>query len=117
MQTDKRFAQEGHQLIDFLKHAFQAELLSCHEDGGHVRHAELRLGDSVVELSEPHGIYPALAAAIHYYVADVDAVYERALAAGATSLATPQDHPYGERGASVRDPCGNYWYLATWKSS
>jgi uncharacterized glyoxalase superfamily protein PhnB len=108
---------EAHKLIEFLKQAFQAELVSCHEDAGRVQHAELRLGDSMVELSEPHGIYPALAVAIHYYVADVDAVYARALTAGGTSLTAPQDHPYGERGASVKDPFGNYWYLATWKSA
>jgi PhnB protein len=107
---------EAHRLIEFLKEAFQAEMVSCHEEGGHVRHAELRLGDSMLEVSEPGGIYPVLAAATHYYVADVDAVYVRALAAGGTSLAAPEDHPYGERGASVKDPCGNYWYLATWKS-
>lgn len=107
---------DAHKLIQFLIEAFEAQLVSSHESDGHVRHAELRLGDSMVELSEPTGIYPALTAAIHYYVADVDAVYARALAAGGTSMAPPEDHPYGERGASMKDPCGNYWYLATWKS-
>jgi uncharacterized glyoxalase superfamily protein PhnB len=105
---------EAKKLIDFLKAAFLAELLDCYEEAGHVRHAELRLGDSMVELSEPAGVYPTLSAAIHYYVADVDAVYARALAAGAKAIGPPTDHPYGERGASVQDPCGNYWYLATW---
>jgi PhnB protein len=104
---------EAKKLIDFLKAAFLAEVGECHEEGGHVRHAELRIGDSMVEVSEPHGIYPALTAGIHFYVPDVDAVYARALTAGATSIAAPVDHPYGERGASIQDPCGNYWYLAT----
>jgi PhnB protein len=51
--------------------------------------------------------------ALHVYVPDADAVYERALAAGAESLATPEDKPYGERMAGVKDPTGNIWYMAT----
>jgi PhnB protein len=105
---------EAKKLIDFLKAAFLAELVECYEEGGHVRHAELRIGDSMIEVSEPSGVYPPLSAAIHYYVPDVDAVYARALAAGGVSVAAPEDHPYGERGASLKDPSGNYWYLATW---
>jgi PhnB protein len=101
-------------LMEFAKAAFGAEEAACHEDGGRIAHAELRIGNSIVELGEARTEYPAMPVALHYYVADVDAVYAKALEAGATSIMAPADHPYGERGAGVKDPCGNSWYLATW---
>jgi uncharacterized glyoxalase superfamily protein PhnB len=100
-------------LIDFLKRAFGAEEISRHEAGGNVVHAQLKFGDSVLEMSETHGQYPPMPCAIHYYVPDVDAAYQRALAAGAVSLSAPATQPYGERSAGVTDPAGNTWYLAT----
>jgi len=53
--------------------------------------------------------------ALHIYVEDADAVYQKALAAGATMIDEPTDQEYGERSASVKDPAGNYWYIATHK--
>ena len=46
---------------------------------------------------------------------DADAVCEKALAAGATLIGEPRDQEYGERSASVKDPAGNIWYIATHK--
>ena len=100
-------------LIDFLKRAFGAEEIARHEAGGAVVHAQLRLGDSVLELSETHGQYAPMPCAIHYYVPDVDAAYQRALDAGAVSLSVPATQPYGERSAGITDSHGNIWYLAT----
>ena len=51
--------------------------------------------------------------AIHLYVEDVDAVYQRALEAGAASTQAPAEQPYGDREAGVRDSFGNFWYIAT----
>src|ERR1700692_1963862 len=51
--------------------------------------------------------------ALHVYVEDTDPVYEKALAAGATSINEPKDQEYGERSGSVKDPAGNFWYIAT----
>src|SRR5260370_9174628 len=53
--------------------------------------------------------------ALHIYVEDADAVYHKALAAGAGSIDEPRDQEYGERSGSVKDPAGNYWYIATHK--
>jgi uncharacterized glyoxalase superfamily protein PhnB len=50
---------------------------------------------------------------LHYYIPNVDEVYQRALAAGAQSTQPPVDKPYGDRMAGVIDPEGNYWYLTT----
>jgi uncharacterized glyoxalase superfamily protein PhnB len=54
-----------------------------------------------------------LPAVLHVYVPDADAVYHRALEAGAESLSPPSDRSYGERNAGVKDPTGNLWYVAT----
>jgi PhnB protein len=100
-------------LIDFLKRAFGVEEISHHEAGGAVVHAQLKFGDSILEMGEAHGQYPPMPCAIHYYVPDVDEVYRRAVAAGAVSISAPADQAYGERSAGVTDPAGNVWYLAT----
>lgn len=101
--------------IEFVKDAFGAEEVAVHRTGetGPIVHAKVRFGDSIVEMSEAHGQWQPLPTGLHMYVPDVDAVYERALRAGAESLSPPTDHPYGERGAGVVDPAGNKWFIAT----
>jgi PhnB protein len=101
-------------VINFLKRAFGAqELAKYASPDGVVHHAEIRVGDSVVEMGEAHGKYEPMPTMFYLYVADCDAVYRRALAAGATSIAEPQNHPYGDRSGGVTDPFGNKWYIAT----
>src|SRR5262249_18462362 len=102
-------------LIDFLKQAFGAKEVDVHraDAGGPVIYAKVRIGDTILEMSEAHGRYGPMPTALHFYVADVDATYHRALQAGATSISAPADQPYGERGAGVRDLAGNSWFLAT----
>lgn len=101
-------------LIDFIKQAFGAsERDRTLAPDGLVVHAQLKLGDSVVELGEARGFVSPMQCAIHYYVEDADAVYASAMRAGATSLGVPSDRPYGDRAAEVADPFGNYWFIAT----
>ncbi len=57
-----------------------------------------------------------MTAALHIYVPDTDATYDKAIAAGAQSVFAPADMPYGERSASVQDRWGNRWWLATMSS-
>ena len=52
-------------------------------------------------------------ATLYVYVPDCDAVYAKALAAGAKSLAAPENKEYGDRNAGVEDACGNHWYIGT----
>jgi PhnB protein len=99
-------------MLDFLVHAFGATELRRQADAeGGIRHAEVRIGDSVVMM----GCRPGadLIASVHVYVADVDRVYARALDLGATSLSEPRDQPYGDRTAGVQDVQGNYWWIGT----
>jgi PhnB protein len=101
-------------LIAFLKRAFDAEEVAKYASpDGVVHHAEIRIGDSVVEMGEAHGKYERLPAMFYLYVPDCDAQYRRALAAGAKSLHEPKDQPYGDRSAAVTDAFGNIWYVAT----
>ncbi len=98
--------------IEFLRQAFGGEELGVYEQDGRVMHAAVRIGDSVVEMGEP-GDEAVSTGGFFMYVQDVDAVYERAIAAGAASLRPPTDEPAGHRGAALRDPAGYTWYAAT----
>jgi len=111
--TPYLIAKGAAQYLDFLKTAFGAEELMCMRDGDTVRHAQLRIGDSVVELGEQPADWSPRQAALHVYVPDADAAYRRALDAGATSLYEPDDKFYGDREAGVVDPVGNQWFIAT----
>jgi PhnB protein len=100
--------------IAFLKRAFGAEELFRYQPlGDAVQHARLRIGDSVLEMSEAHPDFPPMPTTFYLYVEDCDVLYERALAAGAISISPPADQPYGDRNGGVQDPFGNTWYLAT----
>jgi PhnB protein len=101
-------------LIAFLKRAFGAEEIAKYAlPDGVVRHAEIRVGDSVLEMGEASGRYETMPAMFYLYVPNVDDVYRQAVAAGGTSFQEPTDQFYGDRSAAVRDNFGNKWYIAT----
>jgi PhnB protein len=103
-------------LIAFMKDVFDAQEIAVYpRPDGTVGHAALRIGDSVVELADASPEWPAMPCAMQVYVPDTDAAYHRALKVGASSLLPPADQFYGDRTASVRDSCGNNWYIATQK--
>ena len=98
-------------LIDFLKRAFGAKVEGLHEEAGRLVHAFVRIGEAMVEMSEaeeerlrPFGFY--------MHTDDVDALYRRALAAGAISIVPPADQLYGDPLAILQDPAGNRWLAA-----
>ena len=99
-------------LLRFLTDAFGAEIASRTEGPeGTIMHADVRIGESVFEVADARGQYGPMHAAVHLWVDDVDAVYARAVAAGARTMRAPFDAPYGERTAAIVDPTGNHWYL------
>ena len=103
-------------LLDFLKQAFEAqELHRMPRPDGTIMHAAVRIGDSLVMMGEPMGSAPPMFGTLYLYVHDVDAVYKRALQAGATSTSEPADQFYGDRSAGIKDPLGNQWWIATHK--
>ena len=105
------------ELIAFVEKAFDAaeSFRTTGPAGG--MHAEVRIGDSMLMIGGMESLGKESPATIYLYVADVDRTYERALAAGATSVLVPTDQPYGDRSAWVRDPFGNTWYIATPKAT
>lgn len=102
-------------LLTFLQRAFAAtERHRFRRADGSIMHAEVRIRDSAVMLGEPTGEWPAMPASIYLYVEDCDAVYQRALDAGGSSVMPPTTMPhYGERYGGVKDPSGNVWWIAT----
>jgi PhnB protein len=114
-------AQNAAGLIDFMKQTFGAEetFRSIGSAGG--IHCEVRLGDSMMMIGggapELSWRGDAIPTALHVYVEDVDAVHARAVAAGGFQIQPPTDQEYGERSGSLKDPAGNYWYIATAKGA
>jgi len=100
-------------VIAFLKRAFDAiEVVRFAAHDGVVFHAQVRIGDASIEMGEANGPYQPMPTRFYLYLPDVDAAYQRAINAGATSILSPAVQPYGERVAGVKDVFGNQWYLA-----
>ena len=106
--------REVPKLLDFLKQAFNAqEIMRMPQPDGTIMHAEVRLSDSIIMMGEARGEHKPMPGSIYLYVDDTDAAYKRALQAGAISQMEPADQFYGDRHASVVDPVGNHWFIAT----
>jgi PhnB protein len=107
--------QGAAQLLDFLKQAFDAKEVHrpMQRPDGTIMHAEVRVGNSVLMMGEAMGEHTPMPSSLYLYVPDADAVYQRALQAGGTSLMEPTDQFWGDRNAGVEDPAGNRWWIAT----
>ena len=101
------------QLIDFLKEAFGAQETFRMPGGGGIMHAEVRIGDSMVMMSDAMGEFGPIPTMLFLYVEDVDGVYERALRAGGASIQKPENQFWGDRAGAVKDAFGNMWWIAT----
>jgi PhnB protein len=114
---------DGARALDFYKRAFGArETVRMPGPGGKVMHAEFRIGDSIVMLSDE---FPGMSTAkapttlggttgsLFLYVNDVDAAFRKAVDAGCTSIMPPTDMFWGDRFGKLRDPFGNEWAMAT----
>jgi uncharacterized glyoxalase superfamily protein PhnB len=100
--------------MQFVKDAFGAqELFAFRGPDGAIAHAEAKIGDSVVMMGRARGEMKPMPGMIYLYVPDTDLVYRAAVNAGGKSLHEPVDEFYGDRRATVEDPCGNQWYIAT----
>lgn len=109
------------QAIDFYRDVFGARVIDVTEFGGVVAHADLDFGLGRLQLGEPSPDYYLVAGpdgdddcySMGLYVADVDAVVARAVAAGAIVREAPSDFVSGDRYASIRDPFGVRWSIMT----
>lgn len=110
--------------IEFYKKAFGAtELYRMPGPGDSVMHAEVKIGDSPVMMSDempgqpwkgPES-YGGTPVSLMIYVENSDAVFARAVEAGATSLKPVADQFYGDRAGTLKDPFGHVWTIATHK--
>ena len=106
--------KRAEQLVEFVKQAFGGvEVFRTIGSAGGL-HAEVTIGDSKLMIGGYEAV-EEIPTALHLYVPDADAVYQRALELGATSVEEPVDQFYGDREAGVKDPTGNIWWIATHK--
>lgn len=107
-------ASDAQAVIDFAAQVLDAvELMRMARPDGSIMHAEIRIGDSLVMISQASEAYPAFPVWLHVYVPDVDATYRRALEHSAASLQEPRRGDDPDRRGGVKDPAGNSWWIAT----
>ena len=122
--TPYLIVKDAARALDFYQKAFGArELMRFPGPGGKIGHAEIKIGDSPIMLADEHPDMGAVSpqslggtpVGIALYVEDVDALTNRAVAAGATVVRPVADQFYGDRSATVLDPFGHKWTIATHK--
>jgi PhnB protein len=106
--TPRIVVDDSKQFVEFLKQVFGAEG-EYRED----RPSVMKIGDSLVMISDV-GVRGHTTAFLYVYVPDTDAIYQRAIDAGARTLEQPLDTPYGDRRCMVEDRWGNTWQIATY---
>ncbi|HLJ86075.1 MAG TPA: VOC family protein [Candidatus Angelobacter sp.] len=108
--TPRIITSRPEELVRFVKEVFrgQGEFYVN-------RPAEIRIGDSMIMISNGDGLREPVSAFLYVYVENVDETYQRAVEAGAESLEIPSDLPYGDIRATVKDPWGNLWQIAARK--
>ena len=91
-------------------------MLARHQQEGNAQHVEVQIGDSVIVLElrdPPHEVgFPG---SIYVYVEDVDSVADSAASCGVEVFSRPENKPYAERQAGLRDSYGNVWWVATYR--
>lgn len=124
MTTHELFAyltvDDAARAIEFYREAFGAsEMFRLEEPGGRIGHAELDFDGTTLMLADefpeigcrgPKAL-DATPVTLHLHVDDADEVVRRAVAAGAELVREPEDHFYGERSGTVRDPFGHRWLV------
>ena len=109
--TPRIVTEDVEGLVAFLREVFDAdgELVSG-------RPSQLKIGDSMIMVSDGGSVRLAMPAFLHLYVPDADGTYARAIAAGAHAIEEPAVMPWGDRRATVSDKWGNLWQIATFAS-
>ena len=102
-------------MIEFAKKAFGAEAVgeAMKRPDGTIMHTQIKIGDSLIMVSDASAQNQPTQTMLYIYVPNVDAMYQRAVAAGATSMMEPTDMFYGDRSGGVKDPSGISWFIGT----
>lgn len=104
--------EQADRFIAFLVGGLGGTEVLRHLDGTRIAHAQVRIGDSTLMVSEATPDFAAMPLALYLFVDDADAAMARALAAGATQIMEVGDKPYGDRQGGIRDAFGNIWWLS-----
>ena len=113
--------QDAPRAIEFYKKAFGArETMRLAEPSGKIGHAEVDIGGSILMISDEYPDYGALSPTsiggtpvkLHLYVDDADAVFARAVEAGAKVVRALEDQFYGDRSGTIQDPFGHVWLVS-----
>jgi PhnB protein len=105
--TPRIIVHGAEKLVEFVKNVFGATG-EYHAQAP----AELRLGDSIIMISDA-GVRDSMTACLYVYVESADVTWQRAIEAGARSIESPLNTAYGDRRGMVKDPWGNTWQIAT----
>ncbi len=111
--TPYLMVKDAEKLIKFLQDLFHAELrgdIHYREDKS-VKHAELKIGDSVIMLGTPIEELGYTNVGFYIYVEDCDATYQKAIDLGGKSVMEPENFPHGDRYGGVKDFEGNTWWI------
>jgi PhnB protein len=108
------FLRDAHKMIPFVEAAFHAEADVAASEDGKILHGTIQMPNGTFEIEEARGEFQPVPCYLHTYVPDVDATYREAMRAGAKSVEAPNQKPYGERAATLTDPFGNTWFVATY---
>ncbi len=100
--------------VSFLEKVFDGKVKeSKTNENGQLQHAEIIIGDVVIMMGRARKIWPARQSMNYVFVANVDAVYEKAMALGAKSIAKPVKQGYGIYEGGVEDEFGNQWWIGS----
>ncbi len=101
-------------LIGFLQKVFDAIPGERHDrSDGTIMHAEVRIGDSMIMISEACEQMGAMTSHLYLYLDDADAAYRKAMEAGSTSIMEPENQFWGDRMGGIKDPWGNLFWIGT----
>jgi len=99
--------------FDFMQKVFDAEeVYRAMRDETTIQHAELMIGNHKVMFCDSTSTYLPQPAGMFVYVDDCDAIYKKALDAGAISVMPPSDMDYGRSGG-IKDPFNNIWWITS----
>lgn len=111
--TPYLIVKNASEFLKFIEATFNAKELSCERlEDGTVRHADYKIGDSIIMVSQTNEYFPPMPLAIYLMVDQVDATYEKALEMGCTSIYPPADQDYGHRSGGVLDAFGVHWWIS-----
>jgi PhnB protein len=106
--------ENASKLIEFMKKAFNGNVTFITKGGeDRIMHATVKIGTSTIMISDiMEGMQPQTSM-LYLYLDDANAIFKKAIQAGATSIREVKTEFYGDRAGAVKDDAGNVWWIAT----